>query len=107
MTNKELEVAIESARRTLAKLGETAAQTGVSIEEAAKSLRNWVNPVNPITFAGTKPINANVITKTKIYEELTQEKEEKIEPMIDKEYTSVYSDAEFDFNTKFEFENMM
>lgn len=107
MTNKELEAAIESARRTLAKLGETAAQTGISIEEAARCLRNLVNPINPITFADTKPINANVITKTKIYEELAQEKKEIIEPMIDKEYTSVYSDVEFDFDTKSEFKNMM
>lgn len=96
MTENDWARALEVMQRTLSKLGASAEATGVSIEQAAKKFRETAHGYNVITgYKSTAvPLDAQV---EGIWKRATEEKKE---PMIDKEYTSVYSDAEFDFDKK-------
>lgn len=94
MTENDWARALEVMQRTLSKLGASAEATGASIEQAAKKFRETAHGYNVITGCRNTaaPLDAQV---EKAWKRATEEKKE---PMIDKEYTSVYSDAEFDFD---------
>lgn len=93
MTTKQAEAAFASLQKAMSKLQNVAASTGVSIEDAARSMRNYsVAYGSGNVAAGTHSSVAGVKTEP-VYT-----------PVLDKQYTSVYSDAEFDFDknkTKF------
>ena len=94
MTENDWARALEVMQRTLSKLGASAKATGVSIEQAAKKFRETAHGYNVITGCRNTaaPLDAQVEEAWK------RATEEKKEPIIDKEYTSVYSDVEFDFD---------
>ena len=93
MTTKQAEAAFASLQQTMSKLQNVAASMGTSIEEAARSIRNY-----SVAYGSD-----NVATGA--HSSVAGAKTESVyAPMLDKQYTSVYSDAEFDFNknkTKF------
>lgn len=102
MTDNDWKRALESATKALSKIGAAAEATGASIDEAAKKLRETAHCCNMVYGRANiaAPLDAQV---AKAWENAVAdaEKEElKKQPMIDKEYTSVYSDAEFDFDKK-------
>ena len=93
MTTKQAEAAFASLQKTMSKLQSVAASAGVSIEEAAKSMRNY-----SVAY-GSDNVAAGAHSSV-----IGNKTEPVYAPMLDKQYTSVYSDAEFDFDknkTKF------
>ena len=100
MTNDDWKRALDSVQRTLSRLGSTAEATGVAIDEAAKKFRETAHGLNMVYGRNNvaAPLDAQVAAAWEKAVADTKKEEPKKQPMIDKEYTSVHSDVEFDFD---------
>jgi isopentenyl diphosphate isomerase/L-lactate dehydrogenase-like FMN-dependent dehydrogenase len=109
MSRAELEAALASVSKVIARLGNTAAQTTSSIEEfsryvsdyakytgnivcGANNLAYGVNSI--VTGVQHQPIKEDIVTDY----HSNPLNEEKKEPMLDTEYTTVYDDLKTDWD---------
>ena len=90
MSRAALEAALASVSKVIARLGDTAAQTTNTIEELAQYMADQAkNTSSRITQA---------IEEKPLSEYPKPKKEEKKEPMLDTEYTTVYDDLKTDWD---------
>jgi hypothetical protein len=109
MSRAELEAAIASVSKVIARLGDTAAQTTNTIEEFARYVSDYARNTGTIvcgannlshgvdsivTGAQHQPIKEDFV----IGDHSNPLNEEKKEPMLDTEYTTVYDDLKTDWD---------
>ena len=109
MSRAELEAAIVSVSKVIARLGDTAAQTTNTIEEFARYVSDYARNTGTIvcgannlshgvdsivTGAQHQPIKEDFV----IDDHSNPLKEDKKDPMLDTEYTTVYDDLKTDWD---------
>lgn len=109
MSRAELEAALASVSKMISRLGDTAAQTTNTIEEFARYVADYAGNTGTIicgannlaygvdsvvTGVQHQPIKEDIVTGY----HSNPLKEEKKEPMLDTEYTTVYDDLKTDWD---------